>query len=187
MQVYRKLTLYRPADIRVVPVECVYAVIEVKAHLDTAELDSVLVNMESVRALEKLAFEPDLPLVRHVTIYGEQRQIWPVMYFLFAYDSIDIQNLAVTLAAKQMTRPLDHRIDTVCVLDQGVVCNCPKDQSMYTCVPVPGSLLATVRTKKALLLFYALITGALNQVWLPMFQFGTYLGQMTFGDNEVDG
>ena len=179
--------LYRSSDIRVIPVECAYAVIEVKAHVDAAELDSVLTNMESVRTLQKLAFQPDFPMVRNVTIYGEQRPIWPVMYFLFAYDSIELQTLALQLAARQINRPLDHRIDMVCVLDRGVICNCPPDQSMYTAVPLPGSKLAPVVTKRSLLLFYTLLSGPLSQVWLPVFQFATYLGQMTFGVNEVDG
>ena len=179
--------LYRSAETRVIPVECAYAVIEVKARLDTAELDNVLANMESVRSLQKLAYQPEFPLVRNVTIYGRQVPIWPVMYFLFAYEGIDLQTLATNLAARQMNRPLDRRIDMICVLDQGVICNCPPDQSMYTCVPTPGSLLVPCRTRRSLLLFYTLLSGPLNQVWLPTFQFGSYLGQMTFGVNEVDG
>jgi hypothetical protein len=178
--------LYRTSQTRVIPVECAYAVIEVKARLDTTELDNVLANMESVRALQKLAYQPDFPLVRNVTIYGQQVPIWPVMYFLFAYEGIDLQTLANNLASRQMNRPLDRRIDMICVLDQGVICNCPPDQSMYTCLPTPGSLLVPCRTKKALLLFYTLLSAPLNQVWLPTFQFTSYLGQMTFGVNEVD-
>lgn len=178
---------YRSSQARVIPVECVYAVIEVKARLDTPELDNALANMDSVRSLQKLAYQPEYPLVRSVSIYGKQLPIWPVMYFLFAYEGIDLQTLADNLAARQMNRPLDRRIDMVCVLDQGVICNCPPDQSMYTCVPTPGSLLAPVRTRKSLLLFYTLASGPLNQVWLPTFQFANYLGQMTFGVNELDG
>ncbi len=178
--------LYRSAETRVIPVECAYAVIEVKASLDTAELDAVMANMDSVRSLQKLAYQPDFPLVRNVTIYGKEVPIWPVMYFLFAYEGIDLQTLANNLAARQMNRPLDRRIDMVCVLDQGVICNCPADQSMFSCVPTPGSLLAPIRTRKALLLFYALASGPLSQVWLPVFQFVKYLGQMTFGVNEND-
>lgn len=179
--------LYQSSQTRVIPIECVYAVIEVKAHLDTPELDNTLANMDSVRALEKLAFEPEYPLIRTIDLYGQSAQIWPVMYFLFAFEGIDLQTIANNLAARQMSRPLNRRIDTICVLDQGVICNCPPDQSIYVCVPTAGSLLAPVRTKKALLLFYTLLSVPLSRVWMPIFQFGKYLGQMTFGVNEVDG
>jgi len=50
---------YRSGDIRVIPVECAYAVIEVKAYLDANELNrkgGVFQNMESVRNLKKTAY-----------------------------------------------------------------------------------------------------------------------------------
>jgi hypothetical protein len=179
--------LYQSSQTRVIPIECVYAVIEVKAHLDTQELDNILANMDSVRALEKLAFEPDYPVVRAIELYGQSAKIWPVMYFVFAFAGIDLQTITENLAARQKNRPLNRRVDMICVLDQGVICNCPPDQSMYTCVPTPGSLLTSVRTKKALLLFYTLLSAPLSRVWMPIFEFTRYLGQMTFGVNEVDG
>jgi len=111
--------LYQSSQTRVIPIECVYAVIEVKAHLDTPELDNTLANMDSVRTLEKLAFEPEYPLIRTIDLYGQSTQIWPVMYFLFAFEGIDIQTIANNLAARRMSRPLNRRIDTICVLDQG--------------------------------------------------------------------
>ena len=141
--------------------------------------------MDSVRALEKLAFAPEYPLIRTIDLYGQSAQIWPVMYFAFAFEAIDLQTIANNLAARQISRPLDRRIDMICVLDQGVICNCPPDQSMYVCVPTPGSLLATVRTKKALLLFYTLLSVPLSRVWMPVFQFAKYLGQMTFAITKL--
>jgi hypothetical protein len=179
--------LFQSSQTRVIPVACVYAVIEVKAHIDTSELDSILTNMDSVRALEKLAFTPDYPVVRTISVYDQPAQIWPVMYFVFAFEGIDIQTVAKNLAVRQLSRPANRRIDMICVLDQGVICNCSPDQSAYVCTPNPTSLLTAVRTKKALLLFYTLLSVPLSRVWMPILEFSKYLGQMTFGDNESNG
>lgn len=46
--------------IRVVPIECAYAAIEVKARIDTDEMNSTFVNMKSVRALHKKSYFKDV-------------------------------------------------------------------------------------------------------------------------------
>ena len=45
--------LYEKEQIRTIPVECVYSVIEVKGMLDTDALTKSFINMKSVRQLEK--------------------------------------------------------------------------------------------------------------------------------------
>jgi hypothetical protein len=47
--------LFRSGEDRVIPVECAYAVIEVKSKLDAKELDSAFENMLSVRSLTQTA------------------------------------------------------------------------------------------------------------------------------------
>jgi hypothetical protein len=48
--------LFRSEENRVLPVECAYAVIEVKSKLDTKELQGAFKNMLSVRNLKKTAY-----------------------------------------------------------------------------------------------------------------------------------
>jgi len=179
--------LYRSSQARVVPAECVYTVIEVKAHLDTRDLDEALTNMDSVRSLQKRAYysDPDPVIVRTVSVYGKEWSIWPIQYFLFAYDSISVQSLAQHLITRyrETSAPSERRIDMICVLDKGVICNYLPDGTVDAC-PVPGSFVYGCETKKALLLFYTLASRYFSQAWLPNFRFRDYLGEMQFGPAE---
>lgn len=172
---------YRSGDLRVIPVECAYAVIEVKAYLDGTELCRAFKNMGSVRALKKSAYSKSGgAILRVVNAYGKRHEISPVNYYVFAYDSIDLKTLAEHIDSRHRADelPLDSRIDTVCVLDKGVVCNKHKDGKAYA-LPEPGSELCVYRTKRALLMFYALTSVEFSLATLPRFQFIDYLGDIT--------
>jgi hypothetical protein len=70
--------LYAVGETRVVPIECAYMAIEVKARLDSGALSQCVENMTSVRALEKRAYiYPDGVLQRTTTMYGMQWQYMP--------------------------------------------------------------------------------------------------------------
>jgi hypothetical protein len=173
---------YRGGDIRVIPVECVYAVIEVKAYLDANELDRVFQNMESVRNLKKTAYvKPAGAIIYADNLYGREWEIWPINYYVFAYDSIELMTLAEHIHLRHQTKKLlEHsRIDTVCVLDKGVICNQHAD-GKFDALPQPGSKLYVCKTARSLLLFYALISRYFNQARLPNFRFTNYLGKITF-------
>ena len=75
--------------------------------------------------------------------------------------------------------PEHSRIDTVCVLNRGVICNQRAD-GKFDALPEPGSKLYVCKTDRALLLFYALISRYFNQARLPNFRFTDYLGKMKF-------
>jgi len=173
---------YRSGDIRVIPVECAYAVIEIKAYLDANELDRVFQNMESVRNLRKTAYlKPAGPIIYSVNLYGREWEIWPINYYVFAYDSIDLMALAEHIHERHQTKKLPEpsRIDSVCVLDKGVICNQRAD-GKFDALPQPGSKLYVCKTARSLLLFYALTSTYFNQAMLPNFRFTDYLGNMTF-------
>jgi hypothetical protein len=89
---------FQDESMRVLPVECVYSVIEVKALLTSEELQKVFDNMKSVRRLEKKAFVLAPPYDQFsVKLYDKIWPIWPINYFLFAIESIDIKNIASTM------------------------------------------------------------------------------------------
>jgi hypothetical protein len=173
---------YRSGDMRVIPVEGAYAVIEVKAHLDGEELDRVFQNMRSVRALEKKAYyRRGGVLVETDHLYGREWEIWPVNYFVFAFDSVDLRTLALAIDERHRAEdwPAWSRIDTVCVLDKGVILN-QGPEGQFDALPEPESRLFVCKTQRALLLFYTLIARYLNQARLPPFRFNDYLGQIAF-------
>ena len=64
---------FQSADTRVIPVECVYAVIEVKAYLDKSELEKSFQNMRSVKELEKVAFfQPNSEIIETKNLFGKE-------------------------------------------------------------------------------------------------------------------
>ncbi|MBI4506439.1 MAG: hypothetical protein HY691_12955 [Chloroflexi bacterium] len=168
---------YRSGDTRVVPIEGVYAVIEVKSHLDAKQLGRAFTNMRSVRKLRKTAyFKPPGPFVRVPTLYGQEYEVWPVNYFIFAFGSIGIAELLRRVAEVHIAQSLPPhcRIDCVCVLDKGVICNRLSDGTIDA-LPDDTSSLVAVESPRALLLFYALISRFLFQVEPPLFRFKDYL------------
>jgi hypothetical protein len=118
--------LYEEADIRTIPVECVYSVIEVKAKLDKGELEKCYANMKSVRQLEKRAYYKKGGAVEDVYyMYGQEYIIPPVTYFIFAFDSIESNTLSdhINKTHSQEQLPVYSRIDSVCVLSKSIICN----------------------------------------------------------------
>ncbi len=173
---------YRSGDERVVPVEGVYAVIEVKAKLTVAELKRSFENMKSVRELRREAHLSFTPFSQTRTLYGRGwTDTWPLHFFVFAYDSTPLMTLMKKLSEMHARDDLPpwSRIDTVCVLNRGVIFN-QLPNGLYGALPEPGSALGTINTKHALLLFYTLISHTLFQAEIPPFEFKKYLGQMAF-------
>lgn len=81
--------LFHSGHVRVIPVECAYAVIEVKAFLDKQDLVRSYGNMKSVKSLERRCFfaREEGPIEHTKLIYGQKWKYWPIHYFIFAYDS----------------------------------------------------------------------------------------------------
>jgi hypothetical protein len=71
---------FKSGHIQVLPVECVYSVIEVKSMLNKDELEKIFANMDSVRNLEKKAYYPEGDLSHPVLLYGKEWNIWPINY-----------------------------------------------------------------------------------------------------------
>ena len=173
---------YASGQVRVIPVECAYAVIEVKAKLDTGELERVFENMGSVRSLQKTAFyKYEGPIVHSQFMYGTSWDIWPINYYVFAYDSVDLKTVAdyIQQYHKSKDLPVHQRIDTVCVLDKGVVCNQDAAGNLDA-LPEPHSSLGFRRTSRSLLLFYALTSRYFNHATLPNFRFTDYIKKIKF-------
>lgn len=173
---------FSSGKIRVIPVECVYTIIEVKSYLNAQELTKVFINMKSVRNLVKTAFIKSVgPIISTLNLYGREWEIWPINYYVFAYDSINLMPLMGHIYNKHRTDELpEHsRIDTVCVLNKGVICN-KLVNDFFSALPEPGSHLYVCETKQALLLFYTLTANFLFQTKLPSFKFLDYLGKMEF-------
>ncbi|WP_332881749.1 DUF6602 domain-containing protein [Methanosarcina horonobensis] len=142
---------------RVIPIECVYAIIEVKTKLNKQEIDNCIVNMESVKKLEKAAYVlPPQNLRINILQYGKELEICPVNYYIFAYEADNLEVLYNYLSKKfkEKDLPVHLRIDTICVLNKGLITNWLPDISKFEALPEENSDLVMVSTEDALLLFY---------------------------------
>jgi hypothetical protein len=142
--------------------------------------------MMSVRCLEKKAYvrpneNPRSAIGYYHYLYDKEWEIWPVHYFVFALDSVSLESVVSALTDKITNDKLQPwtRIDAVCVLNRGVICNQRKDK-MIDVLPTNDSTLVSVKTKKALLLFYILISTKLLQATLPPLRLNHYVMQVNW-------
>ena len=115
--------LWVEEDLRVVPAECVYVVIEVKSNLTADEMRSAWASVRKVKALAKSAYLPDRGPVEHnVHVYGRNWQHTTTKAYIFAYDGATLETLGATLAELVRSEPDPAlRLDAVFVLNRGVL------------------------------------------------------------------
>ncbi len=172
--------LFQSGDTRVIPVECAYAVIEVKAFLDKTELEKSYKNMQSIKSLIKKAYFNQKGAIIHTnTLYGKEWDHWPIQHFVFAYDSPSLDSVLGNFNSLQNSNEIHKRIDAICVLEKGVIMNQGTD-GMFSAIPVPGSRAVASSTSNPLLLFYALISVILNQANMKYFNLMPYIKDMIF-------
>lgn len=170
---------FQSGNTRVIPSECVYAVIEVKAFLDKQELETSYNNMVSVKSLTKEAYIKNGVFQYQRTLYGKQWEHWPTHHFVFSYDSNSLKSILDNLNKLQRSDPVEKRIDCICVLNKGLILNKTGDGNV-SALPTFETSLAYIETEKALLLFYAIISEVLNQADMDYFTVLPYLGKMEF-------
>jgi len=171
---------FQSEETRVIPVECAYAVIEVKAFLDKSELEKSYENMKSVKSLSKKAFFKPKGVISHInTLYGKEWDFWPIHYFVFAYDSKGLDSVLDNLNNYQQADDIPKRIDAICVLEKGVILNQGPD-GMFSALPGPGSKAVASFTSKPLMLFYAVVSVILNQANMNFFSLMPYIKNMKF-------
>lgn len=168
---------------RVIPVECAYSVFEVKTKLNKKELENTFENIRSVRKLKKTAYVPKSPIKYFHNLYGKKWDIWPVNYFLFAYESTDPKKLLKQVESmyEKQDLPAHSRIDLICILNKGLICNSTSDGE-YCVLPESDSKLVYVDARTSLLFFYTLIMSILNQTSLPHFNFTSYIKNIDLDD-----
>lgn len=170
--------LYETDNARVIPIECAYAVVEVKTNLTSDALKDCIENMKSAKSLQKLSFYEPGVIIRPTRAYGREYEHWPLMYFVFAYDSIKLGSLALRLEELQSEFEIDNRIDCIYSLSNGLIAN--KDSlGKLNAIPEPGSNLVCCE-HDSLLLFYILISHYFNQAHMEKFNFNGYVRMMSW-------
>lgn len=135
---------------KIIPIECVYGVIEVKSFLTKETLGQSIKNIQSVRGLCKN------------TICGTPS---PTLGFVFAYDSdSSLETIYNNFLFLTEEIPFDQRITCICVLNKGLILPVNKYQlSTISLFPGEDTVFAMHQnSSNVLLLFYLLLFQALS-------------------------
>lgn len=137
---------------KIIPIESVYSVIEVKSTLSKEELRKSIKNIESVRKLEKK------------TITGIS---YPTAGLIFAYDS-DSSLDAIYKNLVTLSNEVGHenRVSCVCVLSKGIIIPVDKNgMNQVSLIPSNNTVYAMINNSSdSLLLFYLILTQILNGI-----------------------
>lgn len=107
-------------DYRIVPVECLYGVIEVKSFLGREELRSACEKIARLKAFPKTAYHWD-KIGQTRWVYGKSWHYVPTVGIIFAYDGANIDSLAEVLRDVCETQPPHLRVDSIWVLNKGFI------------------------------------------------------------------
>jgi len=187
--IYDKLNtpvLYSAENLRIFPIEGVYAVIEVKSNLNSKTLKSAVENVRSVKKMTKKAFiEQQRLIASTVNLYGREWKYFPVMGFIFSYDSINnIKLLKDKLIQYDDLKNLEINIDTICILNSAIITNQKTDGTIVV-TKEPNTTRGFIRTSDSLLLFYLLMMHVLPQSWMRPIKMTEYALKITFGYFEI--
>ena len=111
--------LYVQSTFRLVPVECLYGVIEVKSKLTGPELKSACSSIARLKRLKKSAFVDTLGPKLTRTAYGTTWHHAPTSGFIFAYDFVKLERLAQVFMEITDGQPIEERVDGIWILGKG--------------------------------------------------------------------
>ncbi len=137
---------------KIIPIESVYSVIEVKSTLSKEELRKSIKNIESVRKLEKK------------TITGIS---YPTAGLIFAYDSdSSLDAIYKNLVTLSSDVGHENRVSCVCVLNKGIIIPVDKNgMNQVSLIPSNNTVYAMINNSSdSLLLFYLILTQILNGI-----------------------
>lgn len=154
--------LMETESVQVIPIESVYATIEVKSTLTVDELEKSIKNIESVKKLEKT--KPfSSPLIISPII--------PPICMIFAYTSdTSLNNIVKKIDEFNNSIDIKNRLSIVCILDKGLIFGINRHGfKEIEIVPTDNTILVTHEDKleNNLYLFYLLMMTAINNIVMP--------------------
>jgi len=172
---------YDKKDYKIIPIEMVYGVMEVKSKLDSTELEDAFMKINKIKKMPKLAFEPQAgTVVNTSTIYDKEWNYFPTTGFVFAYDSIALPTLRDKLTEIQKSEPNFAKIDIVCILNKGLIINV-ENTGMITHSANLKTELKAIESENPLLLTTVLIQQLLLSGWMPKFRIQDYFKNIEYG------
>ena len=174
--------LLTKTDYQIFPVESVYGILEVKSLLNNTELKDALGKISKVKKFPKTAFEPQTgTIITTTNLYDKEWSYFPTVGFIFAYDSIDLVNLKNHLDELQKDLPFNERIDSVWVLNKGMIVNWDNSASKVNHTPTSKTRLRAIGSENPLLLMIIHLQQLFQASWMPKFKIQEYLQNVNYG------
>ena len=143
----------------VLPIECVYATIEIKSSLDYATLEQSVYNIQSVRRLKKFGNG-----LSAKNIFSSEYPLG----FVFSYtSSLSLEKLQLKLTELNKKITPSEQLSIVCILDKGLIFNVRKNNIMeFEIIPSEGTILGRSESgiEKSLYAFYLFFLEYINSV-----------------------
>ena len=147
----------------ILPIESVYATIEIKSTLDYSTLEQSVKNVESVRKLYKL---PNRNIIRN-----QYDNFYP-LGFVFAYSSnYSLEQIQKKLFELNQSVDSKHQVSIICILDKGLIFNVQKNNVKdVTLIPSNDTLLARSDSniENTLYSFYLFLLEYINNVHIQV-------------------
>lgn len=154
-----------------VPAEGVLAVVEIKTHLNPAEVQKSVSHAQTVKTLLRDSYLPR-PIEVGYNMYGKHWTTPPILYSVFAFEGDGLYADALN-DSPHHDLPLEQRIDNMVVLDRGVCVSGEltitdpsgkmNPESRFSATPTPTSTMVNCPTPNALAVWYGLLTGVVSQ------------------------
>lgn len=171
------------ADYRIVPVECLFGVIEVKSNLTSDELSKTWEKIARLKSFPKTAFLSPLGPQQTRTVYGRTWEHFPTVGMIFAYDGADLETLGNRLTELADTCPPEQRLDSVWVLNKGYLVWIDSERQYVNATAEPDSgLAATAATPAQVLMALTMhLHEHFARAWTTGLKFRAYLGNTMLG------
>lgn len=171
-----------------IPIEGVYAVIEISTNLNGPKLAEDVEKIRQVKKMPKVAyFNASHGVVTRHTLWGRQFDHFPVLGFCFGLKSIQLSNLSNRLAVIDDADDLANNVDLICSLESGCIANATRGSGLsvgFTKLQgqqSPGQVRCIVEDKtseamaSALMYFYLLGCGLVVQARTAPIRLAAYI------------
>lgn len=160
-----KVPLMFAGSKRLAPVEGVYAIMEVKSNLDSAELQDCFSKCSDTKNMAKTAYFPQTgAVIDTFDFYGQELRHFPTLFSVFAYRGINPEMLVGQVEEFCRDKPPEQTLDGILCLDGWTICWWDAEADKYDLVYSPGAQLAVVESdRNALSFFYLLYSRLLSQ------------------------
>jgi len=173
---------------QILPIECVYAVIEVKSNLTWVELEKSCKNLARIKRMPKIAYHANQQLLApQRQQYGRTYSHCPTMGFIFAYNSSDLWRMSNNLLSLFRRTPVEQRLDGAWVLGKGSY-NWLQAEPGDSFVPFaePRARLAVLDVdpeQDVILNMVMVLNTVMSLVFMPPFDFIRYAASADLGKN----